>query len=64
MRTYVCETCQLVYDPLEGDDRNGIAPGIPFRELPRRWKCPGCGSGKGEFVALGRDFDGEMHGPF
>lgn len=60
MRTYVCETCQYVYDPMEGDDRSGIAPGIPFNELPRRWKCPGCRGPKGEFVSLGRDSDGDL----
>ena len=63
MRTYICETCQYVYDPSEGDDRGGIMPGIPFSELPRGWKCPSCGSGKADFVALGRDYDGEMHNP-
>ncbi len=63
MRTYICENCQYVYDPSEGDDHGGIAPGIPFRELPRSWKCPGCKGAKSEFVALGRDFDGEMHDP-
>ena len=49
MRRYVCVTCGWVYDPVEGDPVNGIAPGTPFGDLPDDWTCPACGVGKEHF---------------
>jgi len=39
---WVCLECAYIYDPEKGDKKNGIAPGVPFEELPRTWRCPEC----------------------
>ncbi len=49
---YECSVCGYIYDPEEGDPESGIAPGIPFEELPEDWQCPVCGAGKDEFGEL------------
>lgn len=49
MQSYQCTICQYVYDPVEGDIENGVAPGTPFGELPDSWVCPRCGAGKDLF---------------
>jgi len=49
MEKYVCTVCGYIYDPKEGDNDTGIAPGTPFSELPDDWECPLCGVGKSEF---------------
>ena len=46
MAKYVCSVCGYVYDPVEGDPDNGIAPGTPFEDVPEDWTCPLCGVGK------------------
>lgn len=51
-RKYVCSICGHIYDPLEGDPENGIAPGTPFEDLPSSWTCPECGSAKADFEPL------------
>lgn len=50
MQRYVCEVCNYVYDPAEGDPENGVAPGTAFDDLPADWVCPLCGVGKEAFV--------------
>lgn len=50
MKKYRCEVCDWIYDPQKGDPDNGIAPGIPFEDLPSDWVCPVCGVGKEDFV--------------
>jgi rubredoxin len=50
MQRYVCEVCNYVYDPAEGDPENGVAPGTPFDDLPADWVCPLGGVGKEAFV--------------
>ena len=37
---YECPRCGWVYDPAEGYPEGGIAPGIPFKDIPNDWKCP------------------------
>ena len=49
MKKYVCDPCGYVYNPVEGDPDNGIAPGTSFEDLPEDWVCPICGFGKEEF---------------
>lgn len=49
MDKYVCSVCGYVYDPAEGDDENGIAPGTAFEDLPDEWVCPMCAVGKEQF---------------
>ena len=49
MDKYVCSVCGYVYDPAEGDEENGIAPGTAFGDLPGDWTCPVCGASKDDF---------------
>jgi rubredoxin len=49
MDKWECQVCGYVYDPAEGDDNAGIAPGTSFEDLPEDWVCPVCGVGKDEF---------------
>src|SRR4030042_1302947 len=44
-----CTVCGYVYDPEKGDPAGSIAPGTPFKKLPKDWICPVCGAGKDEF---------------
>lgn len=52
MDRYECQVCGYVYDPAEGDDNAGIAPGTAFEDLPADWVCPLCGVGKDEFEKI------------
>jgi rubredoxin len=49
MEKYVCTICDWVFDPVQGDPENGIAPGVEFEDLPDDWLCPVCGAPKSEF---------------
>ena len=49
MKKYICQVCGYVYDPADGDEDNGIAPGTSFEDLPEDWVCPLCGVGKDQF---------------
>lgn len=49
---YEYPRCGWVYDPAEGYPEGGIAPGIPFKDIPNDWKCPFCGAPKSEFAEL------------
>lgn len=46
---YECTVCGYIYDPLQGDPDNGIAPGTRFEDIPDTWTCPMCGVGKSDF---------------
>ena len=49
MAKYECTVCGYIYDPEQGDSDGGIAPGMPFEELPDDWVCPVCGAPKSDF---------------
>ena len=49
---YYCPACGYVYDPMVGDPDSGIAPGIPFEDIPGDWVCPTCGTEKADFVKV------------
>jgi rubredoxin len=49
MEKWECIPCGYIYDPAEGDDDGGIAPGVKFEDLPESWVCPLCGAGKEDF---------------
>jgi rubredoxin len=51
-KKYICDVCDWVYDPSEGDPTQGIEPGTAFEDLPDDWVCPACGVGKEEFSPL------------
>ncbi len=46
---YICDVCDYVYDEVEGEAENGIAPGTKWEELPENYVCPLCGVGKEQF---------------
>jgi rubredoxin len=49
MKKYQCIPCGYIYDPAEGDEDGGIAPGTAFEDLPDDWQCPVCSAGKEDF---------------
>lgn len=49
---WVCVSCGYVYDPVEGDPTQGIAPGTRFEDIPDTWRCPVCYVTKDEFDPL------------
>ena len=52
MVKYKCSVCGWIYDPELGDQDGGIAPGMPFEELPDEWVCPVCGAAKSDFERI------------
>ena len=52
MKKYVCDICDYVYDPAEGDPDNGVKPGTAFADLPEDWVCPLCGASKDDFSEM------------
>jgi rubredoxin len=53
MDQYECRACGYTYEPAKGDDRGNIAAGVPFPELPDKWRCPVCGAPKPQFSNIG-----------
>jgi len=49
MDSYECTICGYIYDQEKGDEKNGIAPGTAFEDIPDDWVCPICQEGKGVF---------------
>lgn len=49
MQRWVCNVCQYIYDPAEGDPVNDVPPGVSFEELLIDWRCPVCEAGKSFF---------------
>jgi rubredoxin len=52
MQKWICDVCEWVYDPAEGDPTQGIEPGTAFDDLPDDWVCPACGVGKEDFSKI------------
>jgi len=50
---YECSVCKYIYNPKTGNERAGINPGTPFKELPKEWVCPVCGERKDMFGTHG-----------
>ncbi len=50
MQKYLCEACDYIYNPAEGDPENGVEPGTAFEDIPDDWVCPLCGMEKDVFV--------------
>jgi rubredoxin len=53
MDRFECLACGYKYEPAKGDDRNDIASGTPFQEIPLNWRCPVCGAPKKRFANIG-----------
>lgn len=47
-----CKVCWYVYDPAQGCPESQTPAGTPFKELPRWWTCPECGSDKDAFLPM------------
>lgn len=47
-----CKNCLTVYDPLVGDQEQGILKGTIFEELPSSYQCPLCEASKEEFIEV------------
>lgn len=52
MKKYECKVCGYIYDPVDGDPDNRVAPGTAFEDLPEDWVCPLCSAEKDEFEAI------------
>lgn len=52
MKNYVCDICGYIYDPVNGDPENGVAPGTDFKDIPDTWVCPLCSVDKSQFSEL------------
>ena len=55
MKKYICIPCGYIYDPAEGDEDGGLAPGTAFEDIPEDWMCPVCGVSKEEFEPYEED---------
>lgn len=48
-----CSACGYTYDPVKGDNKSSIDPGVGFDQLPERWRCPVCGAQRRRFQNIG-----------
>lgn len=53
MDRFECRSCGYVYEPTKGDDKGRVAAGVPFSEVPDRWRCPVCGAPRQQFSNIG-----------
>jgi len=53
MDKFKCLICGYIYDPVQGDPDNGVAPATKFEDIPDTWVCPICGVGKDQFEKEG-----------
>ena len=37
MKKYICNVCEYVYDPANGDPESGIPAGTAFEDIPDDW---------------------------
>lgn len=51
-----CPHCLTVYDAQYGDDRQQVAPGTPFEQLPDAYTCPTCDAPKAELEKMVLDY--------
>ena len=51
-KRYKCAICDHIYDPAEGDQAGGIAPGTAFEDIPDSWVCPECGATKADYEPM------------
>ncbi len=49
MDRYECKVCNYIYVPEDGDPKSGIPADTSFKDLPKMWICPVCGSDKSDF---------------
>jgi len=56
-KKWVCNVCGYIYDPIQGDSKDGITEGIEFEDLPEDWRCPDCGASKNQFELMDEEQD-------
>lgn len=49
---WLCVPCGYIYDPVIGDEEDGIKAGTEFQDIPDNWRCPECGVTKADFVPI------------
>ncbi|WP_456465003.1 rubredoxin [Persephonella sp.] len=49
---YRCKVCGYIYNPDKGDEKRGISPGVQFKDLPDKWRCPVCSYAKSHFYQV------------
>ena len=49
MKSWMCVICGFIYNEEDGLPEEGIAPGIPWDDIPPNWVCPDCGARKEDF---------------
>lgn len=52
---YECGDCGTIYDPVVGDESQGIEKGVVLEDLPIHYKCSLCDAGITEFSAVQMD---------
>ncbi|SDM06814.1 rubredoxin [Siphonobacter aquaeclarae] len=55
-----CAECLTIYDPVFGDEANGIGPGVPFDVLEETYECPVCSSPKVAFREVESDLPADQ----
>ncbi|WP_298443897.1 anaerobic nitric oxide reductase flavorubredoxin [uncultured Ferrimonas sp.] len=48
----LCNVCQWVYDPAQGEPNQAVAPGTVWSDVPDYFLCPDCGLGKEVFEPI------------
>lgn len=51
-RRFICRGCYYLYEEDGASTPQGALPGAPFAGLPDSWRCPDCGTDKGNFRPL------------
>jgi GntR family transcriptional regulator/MocR family aminotransferase len=51
-RRFICRGCYYIYEEALGLPQQDIPPGTPFGAIPESWRCPDCGTEKGNFRPL------------
>ncbi|GGG74975.1 hypothetical protein GCM10007415_03180 [Parapedobacter pyrenivorans] len=55
-QVYQCRACLTVYDPVIGDEEQGIVPGTAFEALPLDYHCPLCRTEAQQFREIAVDY--------
>lgn len=42
IEVHQCESCMTIYDSSQGDEKNKVAVGVAFENLPEEYRCPVC----------------------
>ncbi len=51
-KSYKCNTCDFIYNEIDGCPDEGIAPNTRWEDVPEDWECPDCGVSKADFTLI------------